>query len=85
MCGAVIRILQCNIQRYRVADALLDHVAKELYVYALLVSEYFQGKDSNFRFPDSLGTADFWTRNRQEPPVRDHGRDRGFVWVGEGM
>ena len=76
-----MRVLQCNLQRSRTADALLDQLAREHGVDALLVSEQYRDRDSPFWFPDSLGTAGFWARNTAEAPVRSHGCGRGFVWV----
>ncbi|XP_046661608.1 uncharacterized protein LOC124354883 [Homalodisca vitripennis] len=77
----IIRILQANLQRSWGADNLLNQLARELGVDALLVSEQYRDRDPGIWIPDSLGTAAFWARNSQEVMVRSHGRGRGFVWI----
>lgn len=77
----MINILQANMQRSRIADLLLDQLARELEPDLLLISEQYKNRDPLSWYADELGTAAIWVPDPVRVPVSEYGCGRGFVWV----
>lgn len=77
----MIRILQGNMHRSKVANDLLLPLAYEKSADILLLSEQYKDLDSPSWYGDLSGTAAVWVLNTGNIRIRDHGRGDGFVWV----
>lgn len=75
-----MKILQCNLNRSRVADDLLSQLVRERGADMLLISEQYREKPSSW-YSDELGTSAIWVPDPAKILVADKGRGRGFVWV----
>lgn len=81
----MIRILQTNMNRSRLANDLLLRTIGEMGVDMLLISEQYRDKEEPAWFPDTLGTAAIWIPSKSiAGKVAGHGRGNGFVWVSIG-
>lgn len=77
----MIRILQANLHRCRLADDLLAQLRLEMGVNLLMLSEQFDDKRGPGWYADILGTAALWVPSVGRFPIEANGAGRGFVWA----
>lgn len=75
----MIKVLQVNLHRSRVADDLLAQIVQEKDIDVLMISEQY--KNGNNWYTDKTNTAAIWVANKKKIHVEKHGADKGFVWV----
>ncbi|XP_053994616.1 uncharacterized protein LOC128884937 [Hylaeus volcanicus] len=80
------KVLQGNLNRSRVADALLEQLRREREADVLLLSEPYRARKGPTWFADTLGTAAICIPDPSRFRVQARGAGAGFVWVrGEGL
>lgn len=77
----MIKVLQGNLHRSRVADDLLTQIVREKGVDILIISEQYKNKNESKWFTDVTNTAAIWIANPGKIHVERHGNGNGFVWV----
>lgn len=76
----MIRVLQGNMHRSRVADDLLSQLSQEKEADVLLLSEQYKNKETNW-YSDQTGTSAIWIANPRKIQVVSSGSGLGHVWV----
>lgn len=77
----MVNILQCNLNRSRLAQDLVPQLAFESRTDLLIVSEQYRNMEGQAWYADQTGTAAIWVRDRMKIPVHDNGKGEGFVWI----
>jgi hypothetical protein len=70
-----------NLNRSKVANALLHQLAQEKGIDIVLISEQYSSYDSTDWYSDLTATAAIWVVNPREVQVMRHGLGNGFVWI----
>lgn len=77
----MIRFLQINLHRSKVADELLKQFVRENEIDIVLVSEpYLYSGDTNWVL-DQTKTAAIWCNNRSKAQVSHNGIGKGYAWI----
>lgn len=77
----MIRILQGNLHRSRVANDILSQIVLEKEIDLLLISEQYQHQSRSNWYTDTTNTAAIWIATPGKVNVEEHGAGSGYVWV----
>lgn len=76
-----MKILQLNMHRGKVADALLPQVALEQDADVIIISEQYSKKSNGYWIDDNTETAAIWFPSGSNLRPTKTGKGNGFVWV----
>lgn len=76
-----MKILQLNMHRGRVADALLPQIILEQDADIAIISEQYSKKTNGHWLDDNTETAAIWIPSRSNIRPTNNGKGNGFVWV----
>lgn len=77
----MIKVLQGNLHRSRVADDLLEQIVREKEIDVVIISEQYKNKNIDNWFADRTNTAAIWLVNPNKIYIERHGAEDGFVWI----
>lgn len=77
----MVKILQLNMHRGRVADALLPQIIAEQDADIAIISEQYTRKENGYWIEDDTATAAIWISNDSSLIPTRSGRGNCFVWV----
>lgn len=80
----MMKLLQANMHRSRIADALLEQVAAEREADVVIISEQYGRISRGAWYEDETGTAALWLPNERGLAITQHGAGCGYAYVKTG-
>lgn len=77
----VVKILQLNMHRGKVADSLLSQIVREQEADISIISEQYTKKSGGLWFEDDTATAAMWIPNTSKVRPKRNGNGNCFVWT----
>ncbi|KAG8226805.1 hypothetical protein J437_LFUL002851 [Ladona fulva] len=81
MQSIIMKILQGNMNKIRIADALLPQLLLEEEADILLLSEPYRRKDCRTWFSSTRKNIAIWIPNPRQARVEQHGAEEYYVWA----
>ncbi|XP_037941657.1 uncharacterized protein LOC119674593 [Teleopsis dalmanni] len=76
-----MKVLQANIHRSKVADALLAQIVIERRIDLVLISEQYRKKESGTWIDDNTTSAAIWVPTGSKTQVTNSGKGNGYVYA----